>query len=260
MTLKLLLNEIQLYKEFLKDPGYIHFDGNNWIGIACRSQNLELLNAVLENKQCDTKYTNIDGDTALHIVCRYRDPIFLDVLLKKKIVDINSKNKNGDTPLHIACQNSDKTCVFKLLEYEECNVGILNNQSRTPLISACASARGYESSGLEIVTKLLEKKDCKLDHVDDYGNTALIRACFNSNAYLVDLLLKYGDCNFKQKNKKDKTAYDYAVIKLTHWDVTEKIKKKTFIDESVGYSMEPKKSWIQMCFLSSNSYEKVKSK
>lgn len=154
--------------------------------------------------------------------------------LKAKIVDIDCRNKDGRTPLMLAAYNGRITAVRMLIE-NKADIDAVDHNGASSLFLAVkgrkndvcdyllekkANVKKKDNSGqnmliyainydnIEIIGRLLDT-GAEVNIQDNDGYTPLIIAVMKKQYATVELLVKKG-ADLDKKNKKNKTAMDYA--------------------------------------------------
>lgn len=151
-----------------------------------------LHDAILKNDQ--TKLQKLLNENT-------KNPV-IKIKLDKPMID--KKNRVGQTPLHIAVttNNSD---IIKLLLQLNPDANIQDSAGMSPLHVA---AQGKEF--LEILKILLPLTQDSLNAQNELGQTPLHLAVMHHNFEAVKLLLQQSNIDPNAKDKKNKTALNYA--------------------------------------------------
>ena len=184
--------------------------GNTHLHMACRYGTSEVVEYVIEQRNCDTACTNSSGELPLHIACgrRYLSDHALELISMN--CDVNARAENGDTPLHIACRIGTVARVSYLVKEKHCCTDIQNNDQELPLHIAC------RRQNLGIVQ--LVSNTCNPTCQTRLGNTPLHEACGATKApsrskELVQYLIEERNCNPNYQNSDGKTPLHYACVR-----------------------------------------------
>ena len=116
-------------------------NGNTPLHIALKNNQLDIVNFLLSNFQCNFSIKNLEGEFPMHIACRTTLRI-LKMVIKKSTsrnVSVNYPTKYGDTPLHIACKSGMLDIVKYLTESFDCkpSMRLRNKEGKLPVDYAC---------------------------------------------------------------------------------------------------------------------------
>ena len=157
---------------------------------------LEVVNYLVNEKNCDVNIYNNEDETALHIACARPE---FDV---KPVSNSNPNagDTNGNTPLHIACKSGNIHAVRHLIEEKQCDASISNENEELPVHYACKHS-------LEMV---LLVGNCNVDSPNHLKQTSLHIACSYGLLELVTYLIEERHCNPNVENGAGLSALHYA--------------------------------------------------
>jgi ankyrin repeat protein len=197
--------------------------------LACHKKynnNNHIIKALLDSPNV-SEYINLQdeyGNTPLHVACEKN--LSTDIITKMIEKGANPKivNRHGHTPLHIACQNRyyNLDMISTLLNVSNVSefINLQDEFGNTPLHLACSERRHQT----DIIRQMIEK-GAHVGIFDSYRYTPLhvafayihydgIRALLDSPTVLESINLK---------NKKGKTALDFAKENDTPQDIIDKL-------------------------------------
>ena len=183
------LQKVQCLLESGKcNPNVCNKRGHTPIHVACRGENIEVLDMLVTDQRCDVNIRDDNGNTPLHtailthsvVQCRK-----LQLLLQIGTCDCNLINKDGSTSLHIASMKSNVSLVELLIAYKRCDINIQDNNGDTALHKGVKSA--------EVVKCLIEKCHARCDISNQMGETPFHRAIVKGVLGSVKLFLKAGE-------------------------------------------------------------------
>ena len=186
---------------------YVDKNGNTPLHLACRSDNSQFLNLLLDAKH-NVEYQNYAGDTPLHVACRCGNKTAIMILQERyKLNGSGPKNDNGVTPLQLAIQNNnihvarilisgpheiDQTIITKVkqLVREGADPNQLLKVMFYNSMSAVHIACGHEGD-LEAVKLLARPGEGDPNMKDDTfrGWTPLHYACYYCHLEIVEYLV-----------------------------------------------------------------------
>ena len=171
-----------------------------------------------------TKHLTTDHGTLLHSACVSGNLELVELVLREFQCDIDAQNKHGNTPLHVACEWGWLEIV-NFLVVSECNLNVINNYGHTPLTLAIKHSRleifkflfSNNSVNVDVVTadtneSTLHLACCchhsdfalallndprytiSLDAVDKFGDTPLFNACRLGSIEVVRKLVAQTKC------------------------------------------------------------------
>ena len=108
--------------------------GESLLHIACKHEQLEVVEFLVKGKYCNQSIQNRAGELALHIVCKQNRLDFVQLVCN---CDVNMKTITGETPLHIACKHCHIEIAEYLISQTSCDPTISNGDGYLPLHIAC---------------------------------------------------------------------------------------------------------------------------
>ena len=199
-------------------PQELDITGANLYLIACKSNKLDILMALSNDKRVKTVYfdrnlqgplhyvcsskncnrsvveyvisSGVDpniqdknGQTALHFSCSMSNVDAVECLLKLPNINVNLLNKDITAPIHIACSLTSNDILNKLMEHPKIDLNILDREKRSPLILAVVLQKK------DIVKQLIFNPKVELNKFDKEFRTPFYIACSNQDVESVSLFL-----------------------------------------------------------------------
>ena len=116
-------------------------NGNTPLHIALKNNQLDIVNLLLSNFQCNFNITNSEREFPLHLVCSTTVSVVRIIFEKStaQSIYINCQTQQDNTPLHIACQFGALDIVKFLTESFDCepSMTLRNNEGKLPVDYAC---------------------------------------------------------------------------------------------------------------------------
>ena len=201
-------NDFQGTKTFVDrsdcDLNVIDNHGNTCLITACKNNNLDVVNALLDKPQrlvtSTINWKNNDQNTALIVACRQNNTDIVQAILSREDIDVNIQDKQGNTPISIACMNKNHEIVEMLAEYHNCHVHLPNKQNQTPIYYTL-----WQSDiNAEIFNTLMSHDGIKYDITEsEYNETILYSLCmYNEWEYLTIICQKPWECNFNCQSRR----------------------------------------------------------
>jgi len=157
----------QLFIENHIDINKFNYDGDTCLTISSKNGWNELVKLLLNhidiNYNLGNKYT---GRTPLITAIDTENIYIIESLLNKSSIKINEQDINGNTALHIACRNGSANCVELLLNNLDIDCNVINSFGQTAL--HIASSEGHST----IVKMLLYQPYLDVNIIDKDGKTA----------------------------------------------------------------------------------------
>ena len=182
-------------------------NGNTALHIAAYtwldSERLQKVKSILKNTECDLNLTNKDSSAPLHIVCDLCDIPTFGALIATEKCDLNIQDINGNTALHIAvdCIEMVQCLLERAHGRHKLNIDALNKKGSSPLHKAIANG------SLSSVKLLLKNKaDIQLPRNDVFQNAPIHIACLGGRYEMLKVVLSCSHCNPNQQNAKGNTA------------------------------------------------------
>lgn len=180
------------------------YNGHTPLTYACKKNDTNLLNLLLQYPQLNVNSTNALGKTPLYIACLHGNFDIVKILLLHN-ANINYHNKTGESALWAACKYGYSNIVDLLIQ-NNVDVNNTNSNGDSPLWAAMTS------KNISIVKLLLQnnadvnQKDmCNLD-------TPALFACEKQNIPLLKLLIRY-NANINYTNMLGQTPLWIAINK-----------------------------------------------
>ena len=162
--------------------------------LACRHENLAMVDILLKREIKDIYETSNEGTTPIHEAFQNNNTMLAEKLLrsipKEEVFEALDKRTNeGLSPIHVVCfeGNSDVLkCVFQIVEDESVFVELINAKDKTenvPLHLACKAGK----IGI-IVDLIANKSDIVAKNV--YGHTPLHVAARYGHTEIVEILIE----------------------------------------------------------------------
>ena len=176
--------------------------GDTALHFACKTNNLRLLQLLLNHCPASVTVTNYFGLTSLHIAAKNGSVSMLECLISScKFPLDNFIDSNGNSVLHLACQRGILKVVKMLLESS--SLTLQNKEGNTPIHVAC-----YKKSAA-LVGCLLKKCSGNLDnHKNNESDTYLHIAATVGDLDTINLLLKH--CSTTCQNANGDTPIHIA--------------------------------------------------
>ncbi|XP_076285725.1 uncharacterized protein LOC143211701 isoform X2 [Lasioglossum baleicum] len=186
----------------------VSIDANNNKGqtplhYAAKSDKLEVVKYLIEEKGANVNVKDNDGQTPLHSAANSDKLEVVKYLIEEKGANVNVKDNDGQTPLHSAAK-SDKLEVVKYLVDKGANVNVKDNDGQTPLHSAAKSDK------LEVVKYLIEEKGANVNVKDNDGQTPLHSAADHGKLEVVRYLIEQKGANVNVKDNDGQTPLHSA--------------------------------------------------
>ncbi len=192
--------------------------------LAIYSNNISLVNTLLDNSGTDINLPNIYGETPLILAVSYLDNIeTIKRFIKHPSIDINNaKNRHGQTALILASRNGRADIVRLLLDHPEIDVNASDNYGFTSLIMSITGGIKFEylvesdTGYLEVLKLLLDREDIDVNYIDhdsQYDRSALMWTVLlnRSSAFFIELL-SVPNMDINVRNNFGRTALMMAVI------------------------------------------------
>ena len=207
--------------------------------VVARHGYVEILDLLLDTKNCDLVALNSFKETPLHVAAYNGNATIvqrlLDYLREVSIEMIENEDMNGNTALHCACEQGQLE-VVELLVRAKANINANNFKNFTPLHLAAAS-------GHVQVAEHLIQEEVSIDG-DDKVSSPLLLACRVGHCSIVKLLLKHQADICKHENGADigNNALDLAIdagnedvveILIQHHDIRKALNNYTFVHGKV---------------------------
>ena len=174
--------------------------GNTPLHEACTSANVEVVELLVNEFQCDQNIQNPEGELPLHIACSKGS---LEVIELVSNCSGNCQTKyEKNTPLHIACENEALEVVKYLIKMKDCDVTLANDIDEVPLHIAC------RKSSLEMVQLVTNSVVHSITNYD--GNTPLHIACEHGQVEFVRYLTEQYMCDPTIENRSNELPLHYA--------------------------------------------------
>ncbi|KAF9427391.1 hypothetical protein BGZ94_004991 [Podila epigama] len=170
--------ESTIHADLLVSPMYSRdAEGNNGVLLACKSQQLQVLQYLLGRQDYSVNVANYEGQTPLTLAAS------LDNLEMAKIILEHSKGQGqddiihrqdvfGNAPIHF-CTIADRTDLLELILIAEPNLGQPNNEGDTALILAAKQMDRTAVHGSMVSLLIQRMKNQDLDRQNNSGDTAL---------------------------------------------------------------------------------------
>ncbi|CAL9233133.1 unnamed protein product [Arabidopsis halleri] len=168
---------VSLVEHMLRDASFV---GKSVLCAAVKSQNLDILTAVLESDSDLVESRDADGRTPLAFAASIGYDIGVQHMLTRFASSTQVayiKNEDGSFPIHSACISSCTLALKVILKHHPDTIEMLNSQGQNVLHVAA------ESGNARAVGYLLRKSDIKrlINEQDIEGNTPLHLASINSH-------------------------------------------------------------------------------
>ncbi|ANM66192.1 Ankyrin repeat family protein [Arabidopsis thaliana] len=185
------------------------FVGKSVLCAAVKSQNLDILTAVLESDSDLVESRDEDGRTPLATAASIGYDIGVQHMLTRFASSTQVayiKNEDGSFPIHSACSARCTSALKVILKHHPDTIEMLNSQGQNVLHVAA------KSGNARAVGYLLRKSDVKrlINEQDIEGNTPLHLASSNSHPKVVSLFIHDRRVDLKILNYKGFTALDAA--------------------------------------------------
>lgn len=185
--------------------------GQTALMMATSPGNLKIVELLFTNlPQINVNLQNKYGLTALMLAINFNHNEIAKLLLNQSNIDVNLYDNQRNTALALAIKNENKETTELLLNHPNININFnidfIYGLQDVPALLALVKF-GWEDA----VKKALSKPNVD-PNVQDLrsGVTPLILAVQRDNKEIVEELLKLPNINIKIKDKKGKTALDYA--------------------------------------------------
>ena len=228
--------------------------GDNAVHFACRTNDVKLLQLLLNHCPASVEVVNSLGDTPLHVAARNGNVSMMECLIASCKFPLDSiVNNDGNSVLHLACKRGTLNVVNFLLV--NCSLTLKNKDGNTPIHIAC-----YKKSAL-LVGCLLEKckgnldkhrnnkndtflhiaakvgdvdtislllKHCSTTCQNSDGDTPIHIACTVNNQSVVECLLENNNSTYPFANKNGQTYLHAACNKMAKLDIVKTIFNKGY--------------------------------
>ena len=175
---------------------------NTPLHVACEDGDIECVQTLLKQDDCDINCCNAERSTPLHLACQEGHAKIVRVLLSREECNLTCQDEDGDTPLHMACYTKDDHSeIVRLLLEKGCDPNCKNRAQRTPLHIAA------RKGNISLIHILLATKKCNLNHPDGKGNIPLHYACSSGSPDATKALLS---CNLNAQNERGDTPLHVA--------------------------------------------------
>ncbi|SAM01262.1 hypothetical protein [Absidia glauca] len=148
---------------------------NEQLMAACRNDQEDTVEEILESGNYDIKYTDGAGNTAAHLAAKYGSLACLEWLVNLDDIDLNIKNRmEGNTPLHYAVEFQTQdvdtaAAMVDILLQGGADIKVENRNKMTP--SMLVLPKNKEISDLLAQsTAAYEIDDADIANDDDYGS------------------------------------------------------------------------------------------
>ena len=158
--------------------------------------------------------TNPDGDLLLHLACQWGDVDIVEYLVNDQQCDVKAVNNHGDIPLHTAALHN-KPAIVRYLINSGCNPDTRNNFGDTPLHIACCKQSIEAIKSLLLFKATTKTVNAKGDTpqtipLNEDGDLLLHQACQWGDSDIVKYLVNDQKCDVKVVNKHGSTALHKA--------------------------------------------------
>ena len=181
---------------------YRNGEGNTALATACHTDNVALINMLLDAK-CAVNASGSGGNTALHQAV---DRGYVDStrLLLRNGADPNVQNDESNTAIHVACDSGSEGCATLLINCDRTDMTRTNREDKNCLHFAAAT-------GNKTLVSMLLKCGVPRDRKDFFGNTPLIIATFMRNTgFAAELLSAEPVPAINAEGEKRRTALHWA--------------------------------------------------
>ena len=173
------------------------------------SDNMEMLDVILDWPGIDLDFENINGFSPIHIAARKGDLGALKSLLKKDDRLLNKEKRDGYTPLHLAACTDHYQVVQFLLDQPGLNVEArTKDKDQTALLIAC-----FYGSKKTVETLLNENDSCQADVKDVDDNNAL-HLCLSGPPQVMEIGDVHRSSHRLDDDKKIKPQLELAQLLL----------------------------------------------
>jgi ankyrin repeat protein len=204
----------------------------NLLSIACRNNEVALVDALLKLDNINVNQANNTGTTPLYYACQNGNLMVVKALLARQDIEVNRENNEGVPPLYIACQNGHLMIVKELLSRQDIDVNKGPRNEINPLYGACQFGR------LEIVQELLKHDNIRVNDCC-LGQSPLGYACEDGNLELVRELLNHKDIDIHAADLGWKIPIEQACYN-GHFEIVKLLADKMqFIDVYTTHFMTP---------------------
>ncbi len=180
---------------------------------AIQTNNIELINCLLQQPSVNWNAQDSDGNSALHLACIDDKEVIVKLIAKH--TSITNSNKKRMTPVHIAVSKNNLTLLLILLQdfsgsLDEC----VSSGKNTLLHIECGKMCITSSSSAVEMTCLLSNV-CSVISQNDAKQTPLHLACESKNiAILEHLLRKLPEaCNLDELVDADQNTVLHVAVK-----------------------------------------------
>ena len=179
---------------------------NNLLQVSIKYRNFYVYNKLLD-QSFKLNYQNKLGETILHLLSKTKENLIISNLLKEPEINLNLQDlKNNATPLFYFCIKNNID-IIKKINYDNCDLNIQDKLGNT-VFHHCSQ----DENLIEILDYLLTNYAHKSDvnRFNIYFEYPLHIVLYNikknglNDKYTkyINLLIKYTDLNFRDKNKK----------------------------------------------------------
>ncbi|KAI4332976.1 hypothetical protein L6164_017837 [Bauhinia variegata] len=187
------------------------YHGNSALHAAIATENLALLNHILEKRPELMYLRDEDGGLPLHYAAFLGYLLGVRALLKKSTLTAVEWNKKGNCPIHLACKEGNVQVVKEFLQQEwPIGTNLLNKKSQNILHVAAKSGKD------NVVKYLLSNQNAKnliVNEQDKNGNTPLHLASGEFYLGVLFSLTQDKRIDMSIRNNEGLTATDVAMMK-----------------------------------------------
>ena len=168
----------------------------------------QLFSMLIEIKECDINGVNNDQQTPLHIAYTVSNVEYVEILTQQPNCDMNIQDINGDTALHMAACSALHSsemieCILKA--WDRCDPNIINKQGHSPLHIADKNRR------FRSVEMFLNCSNCNPNIEDLNGNSALHLTIDEMSVSDIESFLFCDTFDINIQNKQGDTPLHIAV-------------------------------------------------
>lgn len=149
------LNSIKKYLQSGQDINAENDDGMTALHIACRSNNLELVKFLVDNKASINHQPEGYEITPLMTACSYGHMDIVKYLVEECNAKLNLRDSYGYTALMMACERGNLDLIIYLLDNKNIDVNIKNIHGHSAIVLAL-------NNGLNIFNFFANKFDIHL--------------------------------------------------------------------------------------------------
>ena len=187
------------------DPNTEDSNGLNPLFLACAFKSKEMVKYITSLPQVDlTQRSSFKGYSCLHVAVAGGNIDIVQYLVEERNCHPNLSTDSGVTTLHLACEEGKVEVINYLLTFTACDPNATTTDGRTCLHAAIFSGN------LHIIDFLVSVRNCDPHCKTNYGITPLHIACELGYINVVEYLINVCECDPNSKDGNSWTPHHYA--------------------------------------------------